>query len=289
MLLTSHREIIYTDKGTPHTRQKILYECDRCSIKMDNRKYYNYIESHKRWDGDYCHRCICHFINNNPETIQKQKDTHNRLIKKYTKEERSEKFGNGAWKDNDDWKEKQKSSEGHGDIISQTIQNMTDEERRGKYGRSGKDNPMYGRPCPKGSGFGYSGYYNGLFFRSFLELSFLVENKDKEIENAEDKISIKYLFEGVDRTYRPDFIIGNKVIEVKPTNFMNDENNVVKFKEAKKWCKNNNYKYTIVTDEDIKVLSIIEIKELLRSGDTKLSEKQDKRFIENHGEYMNES
>jgi len=112
---------------------------------------------------------------------------------------------------------------------------------------------------------------------------------EKDIKNAEDKISIKYLFEGVDRTYRPDFIIGNKVIEVKPLNFMSNENNIVKFREAKKWCKDNNYKYVITVDKDIKVLSMTEIKELLKSGDVRLSEKQDKRFIKYHGEYMNES
>lgn len=289
MLLTLQQEIIYTDKGTPHTGQNILYECDRCGIKLDNRRYTGYINSNKKWNGDYCNKCINHFINNTPETIQKQKDTHNRLIKQYTKEERSKKFGNGAWKSNEAWKVKQKSNEGHGDVISKTVQKMSDEERKRKYGCHGKDNPMYGKLAPKGSGFGYSGYYNDLFFRSFLELSFLVENDGKDIKNAEDKISIKYIFDGVDRTYKPDFIIGNTVIEVKPLNFINDKNNVIKFREADKWCKNNNYKYVIVVDEDIKVLSIIEIKELLKSGNVKLSEKQNKRFIKNHGEYMNES
>jgi hypothetical protein len=34
---------------------------------------------------------------------------------------------------------------------------------------------MYGKPSPQGSGNGWSGWYKGKYFRSIMELSFIVE------------------------------------------------------------------------------------------------------------------
>ena len=39
---------------------------------------------------------------------------------------------------------------------------------------SGKKNPMYGKPTPIGSGNGWSGWYKGWYFRSLLELSYMI-------------------------------------------------------------------------------------------------------------------
>ncbi|MBR4316812.1 MAG: hypothetical protein IKP65_07630 [Alphaproteobacteria bacterium] len=41
-------------------------------------------------------------------------------------------------------------------------------ELKKKYSEKskGKNNPMYGKPAPKGSGNGVSGWYKGWFFRS---------------------------------------------------------------------------------------------------------------------------
>ena len=41
----------------------------------------------------------------------------------------------------------------------------------------GKNNHMYGKPSPNGSGNGWSGHYGSFYFRSLLELSFLIVEK----------------------------------------------------------------------------------------------------------------
>ena len=76
---------------------------------------------------------------------------------------------------------------------------------------SGSNNPMFGKPSPQGSGNGWSGWYKGFFFRSLLELSFLVKSNISEIENAE-YIKIKYIDEnGKERNYLPDYLKNKKV------------------------------------------------------------------------------
>jgi hypothetical protein len=53
MLLAT--DLIYTKTGNPHTGQSISYKCDRCNFKFNNRRYCIYVNSRKKWDGDYCH------------------------------------------------------------------------------------------------------------------------------------------------------------------------------------------------------------------------------------------
>jgi endogenous inhibitor of DNA gyrase (YacG/DUF329 family) len=53
---------------------------------------------------------------------------------------------------------------------------------KGKIARPGKLNGMYGKPSPKGSGNGWSGYYKGIYFRSILELSYLKYLLDNNIK-----------------------------------------------------------------------------------------------------------
>src|SRR6185437_3877341 len=88
---------------------------------------------------------------------------------------------------------------------------------------AGAGNPMFNKPTPNGSGNGWSGWYKGRFFRSLRELSYMIniiekQNLDwKTGETADMKIRYKG-FNGASRTYRPDFLIGGKVlIEIKPT------------------------------------------------------------------------
>lgn len=55
---------------------------------------------------------------------------------------------------------------------------------------SGSKNNMYGKPSPQGSGNGWSGWYKGWFFRSLLELSYMINVIEKngwKWENAESK------------------------------------------------------------------------------------------------------
>ena len=102
---------------------------------------------------------------------------------------------------------------------------------------SGEKNHMFGKPSPVGSGNGWSGWYKHFYFRSLLELSFLVEHQNAE--NAEH-IKIHYIdFDGKERTYHPDFIEDNKLYEIKPQNLVDTATNKLKFEAAKKYCEEN--------------------------------------------------
>jgi hypothetical protein len=121
---------------------------------------------------------------------------------------------------------------------------------------SGKNNPMYGKPSPQGSGNGWSGWYNGIYFRSLLELSFLVNWVDRfklNIENAEKKkYKIQYTFNGAERNYFADWIVNGKyLVEIKPKRLWNTPQNKAKFEEAAKYCKENNLIFKLI--EPIKI------------------------------------
>ncbi len=94
-------------------------------------------------------------------------------------------------------------------------------ERCKKVANFGPDNAQYGQPAPKGSGNGISGYYKNYYFRSLLEYSFMkmLENnkllfKCNDVNKKEypEKVIIR-LPSG--RSYTPDFIIENSLVEVK--------------------------------------------------------------------------
>lgn len=114
----------------------------------------------------------------------------------------------------------------------------------------GENNSMYGKPAPKGSGSGWFGEYKGVFFRSSLELIFLIE-KFKcgySIKNAEGiKYTLKYIYNGKNKTYRPDFLIDNEIFEVKPISLLKDDLVKTKILLGKNEYPKIGYKFTIYT------------------------------------------
>ena len=133
-------------------------------------------------------------------------------------------------------------------------------EKQSKLSK-GNNNPMFGKTSPKGSGNGWSGWYNGWFFRSILELSYMIniiERFKLKWENAEiAKYKVPYKINNFDRTYRADFIINSKyMLEIKPVALRNTEINILKKNAAISFCKNTGliYKITscrILTDQEI--------------------------------------
>lgn len=164
-------------------------------------------------------------------------------------------------------------------------------EERGKHLRkirsertSGKNNPMYGKPSPKGSGNGWSGWYKGWFFRSLMELSYMInviERFNLKWKSAETK---KYKIEykdrkGNDRTYHPDFIINEKfLIEIKPKSLHNSELVQLKKEAAIIFCEENNFIYKLTYSP--KTLSLKEIKIFV--------EEQKIKFIKRYQEKYND-
>lgn len=146
---------------------------------------------------------------------------------------------------------------------------------------SGSNNPMFGKPSPQGSGNGWSGWYKGFFFRSLLELSFLVKSNISEIENAE-YIKIKYIDEnGKERNYLPDYLKNKKsLIEIKPKKLSNSVRNKLKFQAAKKYAENNNLDFLILTEENVGRLKQKEIKILHDSGEIKFTDRYEQKYQE---------
>lgn len=146
---------------------------------------------------------------------------------------------------------------------------------------SGAGNPMYNKPSPQGSGNGWKGWYKGWFFRSLMELTYLInviEKNNWKWKTAETKaLSIPYInWDGKRRTYRADFFIENNLlIECKPKSLHNSPLVLIKKDAAEKFCKENNYTYRI---EDVGILSKEEICQLYNDNKIKFTLKYDKMF-----------
>lgn len=129
-------------------------------------------------------------------------------------------------------------------------------KRKQSKNNSGELNNMFGRPSPTGSGNGWSGWYKGWYFRSILELSYMVnviERYNMHWKTGETT-HIDYVDDcGKKRTYSPDFIINNKyLIECKPKSLINSKIVIIKTEAAKEYCIKNNLIFKIVSPIKIK-------------------------------------
>lgn len=93
-----------------------------------------------------------------------------------------------------------------------------------------------------------SGWYKGLFFRSSLELSFLISNSEKKLFTCETKeFGVEYFYENKRKFYYPDFTDGELIYEIKPYNLLNYNDNKNKILAAKeKYCE----KYKVITEKE---------------------------------------
>ena len=134
----------------------------------------------------------------------------------------------------------------------------------------GELNHQFGKPSPVGSGNGWSGWYifedeSKWFFRSFLELSYMVNEivaKNLKWENGElKKFIINYNdYDGKNRNYFPDFVIDNKyIIECKPLNLHNSATVKAKKEAAEKYCLENNMEYIMLQPDKLSNNEILEL------------------------------
>lgn len=145
----------------------------------------------------------------------------------------------------------------------------------------GDKNPMFGKPSPQGSGNGWSGWYKGWYFRSLLELSYMVKVIERfklKWKSAECKeLSIPYInWEGKRRTYFADFLIGDKyLVECKPKKLHNTPSVISKLLGANLFSekKGLTYKLTCIT-----ILSKVEIKRLVEIGQIKFLSRYQTKF-----------
>lgn len=143
---------------------------------------------------------------------------------------------------------------------------------------SGKGNPMYGKPSPKGSGNGYKGWYKNVFFRSLRELSYLITLEGKNWKSGE-LLRIPYTdYSGHDRTYSPDFIIDEKImVEIKPIRLHKSPAILIKKRAAEKYCKKHKMIYRLI---DFERIPLEALKALVDKGDVVFQDRYKKRFNE---------
>lgn len=142
---------------------------------------------------------------------------------------------------------------------------------------SGKNNPMYGKPAPIGTGSGWSGWFRGIFFRSILELSYLKYLIDNEIKFESGEL-LKHRIDIGDKSYFPDFYLTEteEVIEVKPKVLINTAINKKKFAAARQI---HGSKFKVLSEGDIIKLTDEEIKILHDSGELVFTKKYEEKFI----------
>lgn len=276
-------ELKLNKNNLPIITQKIIVICDDCK-KETNMFLYSQIKGLKNYGKDLCRSCKQkqqiklgtrgkQYINAGnaakilmsgrtyEEMYGKDKSIEMKLNRSFhTKGDKNPNYG-GKWHGiHPSYKQKGKNiDEIYGkekaDIIRDKISKKS----------SGKNNPMYGKPSPMGSGNGWSGWYNNWYFRSLLELSFMInviERFNFKWESGENKkYSINYIdYKGLEKTYFPDFILNDKyLVEIKPKKLW--ESNVIKNKKnaAIIFCEKNNLKYKLInprklTFNEIKIL-----------------------------------
>ena len=153
--------------------------------------------------------------------------------------------------------------------------------------RHGKDNAQFGKPAHNGSGNGWSGYYKGKYFRSLLELSFIVNFLEKNnliYKSAEQaKYAIPYInLENKNRNYFADYITGRELIEVKPKLAAKWESNKCKFKAAKNWCRKNNMVFKIYDHTMFEQLKEEQLKKMYEEGIIVWIDRYENKFKQKH-------
>lgn len=149
-------------------------------------------------------------------------------------------------------------------------------KKLGEHGfKSGSENPSFGK-VPNNSGWSYKGWYKGLFFRSSLELLFIMDFEDRNgrlVLSAESTFRMKY--EEGSRTYCPDFFdpVTNTIFEIKAKRFLPE--NFAKFEAAKEFVKEKNLSFKIVTESDVGYIEsriVWMLRDFHLSGQIKLTE-----------------
>lgn len=109
-------------------------------------------------------------------------------------------------------------------------------------------NCQYGKaPSHKASGRGLSGWYKGHHFRSMNELTFMIQLDCSGVEwKSAEHLSIPYCYGGEIWTYHPDFIVGTRIIEIKPKRLQKSPDVQAKKRGAEIFCLEKGFSYEMI-------------------------------------------
>lgn len=117
----------------------------------------------------------------------------------------------------------------------------------------------------------FCGWYNGVYFRSSLELSFLFLNKDTSFISCEkNKYKIIYEKNGKQKVYYPDYTDGENIFEIKPSSLLNYKDNNLKINKG---LELYGVKYKVITEKESPYLEKSKILELIETGIVKVNKK----------------
>lgn len=266
-------EIKYTNKYNMLSATKKETKCKSCGIKEvitdevkkkmservkgeNNPMFGKFGELNPFFGKNHSEETKKKIVNGRDYSIYRTEEFRQKMSK-LSKGENNPMYGKSLF---DFWIEK------HGEEIANN--KILDYRNKQSINNRGEKNNMYGRPAPKNSGNGISGWYKDWFFRSLLELSYMIniiERFNLKWESGElEKYKIKYTIDNTEKNYFPDFVINNKyIIECKPRSLWGTKINKMKFDSAKIFCDNNNYIFKI---RDIKKIKKNELSSLINLG-----------------------
>jgi len=290
--------------GTIIVTQSCDVKCDTCG-KIYRRKYYNVISGYRQYNKDLCRGCkqeIAYTLGLRTSCIQiwSRKQSGKTLEQILGVEKAKlvkEKFSkNSSGKNNPNYGGKYcKFEKCHEDAKGKTWEQRFGIDKANKIkhklsiSSSGENNPMFGKPSPKKSGNGWKGRFNGIYFRSILELKYMMFLTESQIQFNKAEI-IKYRIDYIDpisgnkRTYSPDFYLPktDQIAEVKPEKLINTTYNKAKFNAAK---ERFGKRFIIIIEKDIPNYSSAVIKEYIDKGLIIF----DKIYLQKFKEYSNVS
>lgn len=283
-------------KGSLITKQRIKVKCSSCS-KVVNTDYYSHKKymSKKPENSLYeCHHCIL----SKRMTLRNKANAGKTLEELYGPEKAKQMRQHQSNLSKSNPSRYQKVNEFNKNRAGKTYIEIYGRDRAEeiyksfKEGRKkvkafsrrfGPDNPQFGKPAAESSGRGWKGHYKGHFFRSIMELSFIVNylnaNNIAWESGEQKKHMIPYTsMDNRNRNYFPDFITEKQIIEIKPTRLLNFQNNVNKREAAIEFAKQMNKEFKIYTEKDFRILSKIEIYDLEQAGEVIFTTKGNKNL-----------
>jgi len=162
------------------------------------------------------------------------------------------------------------------------------------HGLVGENNPMFGKSPSPYAGRGISGRFCDIYFRSSLELCYLLFWfwYDIKVVSAESKeFKVVYYYDNKIKTYSPDFYLldYNLLVEIKPTKMLYYDITQVKFESLKNLHTDKNC--VLLDGKDISwfvscVMNDRYIISFIRKKLLVITEKQLLRLQNNYGEII---